>query len=265
VAVKDRIPARVLRHGDALIGLAVIAESLVEIASLDVSAADRARVTAAVLAIGLGLSQRRRVPLPAFVLSMAGFLTASTMAEPVSDQMVVGFFGSIFAVYSAGANLDGRRFVAAALIGATAMVLSINLDHYDNGTADYFWGAAVFLAAPLAAGRLLRDRSRLNLTLRDKALRLEREREELAAEAVTDERTRIAGELHDVIAHALSAMVIQGGAARRLAERDPDRARAAFGSVEETTPSGWTFPPSCSSAPRSRSGAASRSRRWPPR
>jgi signal transduction histidine kinase len=49
-----------------------------------------------------------------------------------------------------------------------------------------------------------------------------------------EERTRIAGELHDVVAHALSAMVVQASAARRLVPRDPERAQAAFASVEVT-------------------------------
>ena len=55
-----------------------------------------------------------------------------------------------------------------------------------------------------------------------------------AAAAAAEERARIANELHDVVAHAMSAMVVQAGGARRLAEKDPARARAAFAAVEET-------------------------------
>ena len=49
-----------------------------------------------------------------------------------------------------------------------------------------------------------------------------------------EERTRIAGELHDVVAHALSAMTVQAAAARRLTERDPEKAAVAFATVEHT-------------------------------
>jgi signal transduction histidine kinase len=52
--------------------------------------------------------------------------------------------------------------------------------------------------------------------------------------AAQEERVRIAGELHDVVAHALSAMVVQAGAARRLTERDRERASDAFRAVEDT-------------------------------
>ncbi len=87
---------------------------------------------------------------------------------------------------------------------------------------------------PILLGRVLRNRSQLNATLREKAERLRRERADQAEQAAIEERTRIAGELHDVVAHAMSAMVVQAGGARRLAEKDPERARAAFGAVEET-------------------------------
>jgi signal transduction histidine kinase len=52
--------------------------------------------------------------------------------------------------------------------------------------------------------------------------------------AATDERTRIAGELHDVVAHALRAMTVQACAARRLVDADPQRAGAAFAAIEAT-------------------------------
>ena len=90
------------------------------------------------------------------------------------------------------------------------------------------------VAAPMLFGSLLRNRSRLNQALRDKAARAERLRAEQAEAAAREERTRIAGELHDVVAHALSAMTVQAAAARRLTERDPAQAAAAFAAVEGT-------------------------------
>ena len=63
---------------------------------------------------------------------------------------------------------------------------------------------------------------------------LEREQAEQARRAVVDERARIARELHDVVAHNVSVMVVQSGAARRTIERDPERAREVLTSVEST-------------------------------
>ena len=88
------------------------------------------------------------------------------------------------------------------------------------------------MVAPVLIGRVIRSRARLNQALREKAERLEHERADRAAAAALEERTRIAGELHDVVAHALSAMVVQASGARRLAERDPARAADAFKAVE---------------------------------
>ena len=87
---------------------------------------------------------------------------------------------------------------------------------------------AITLGAPIVVGRLLRSRAALNRALREKAALLERRREDAAGRAVVDERTRIAGELHDVVAHALSAMTVQATGARRLALTRPELALAAF-------------------------------------
>ena len=75
-------------------------------------------------------------------------------------------------------------------------------------------------------GHVMRNRARLNHALREKARALSRARASAAEAAALEERTRIAGELHDVVAHALSAMTVQATAARRMAERDPERAEA---------------------------------------
>jgi signal transduction histidine kinase len=83
-------------------------------------------------------------------------------------------------------------------------------------------------------GQALRNRTRLNRALHNRAERAEQERAAAADAAALEERTRIAGDLHDVVAHALSAMTVQAAAARRMAERDPARAEASFAVVENT-------------------------------
>ena len=84
----------------------------------------------------------------------------------------------------------------------------------------------------MLVGRLLRSRAALNRSLREKTALLERHRVDAAGRAVVDERTRIAGELHDVVAHALSAMTVQATGARRLTLTRPALARDAFGAIE---------------------------------
>ena len=115
-----------------------------------------------------------------------------------------------------------------------AQATSSAIDSYPSTLADLLIGGVLVAGGPILLARVLRNRAQLNATLRDKAERLRRERVQQAEQAALDERTRIAGELHDVVAHAMSAMVVQAGGARRLAEKDPARARDAFAAVETT-------------------------------
>jgi len=86
--------------------------------------------------------------------------------------------------------------------------------------------------APVVIGWLLGAYLR---ELRERARRAEREREERAAAAVVSERARIARELHDIVSHNVSVMVVQAEAAEEMLERDkPDRARAPVRKIEET-------------------------------
>ena len=86
----------------------------------------------------------------------------------------------------------------------------------------------------LLAGRAVRSRSRLTAELHEAAVRATEEREAEAERAVADERRRIAREMHDVVAHSVSMMVVQAGGARRILERDPARAVAAAELIERT-------------------------------
>jgi signal transduction histidine kinase len=91
---------------------------------------------------------------------------------------------------------------------------------------------AFFFGLPYGAGRAVRSRTTLNAALRANTERLEQQQRERARQAVVEERTRIARELHDVVAHSVSVMVIQTAAARAVANRDRAAAATALRSVE---------------------------------
>ena len=105
-----------------------------------------------------------------------------------------------------------------------------------SGTAaiatDLFFVGLVF-AAPWFVGRLTRERTRRVVAFRELAAQAAAEREERKRAAIAEERVRIGRELQDVIAHNVSAMVIQAGGARQLLRTDPERARATILSVEQ--------------------------------
>jgi signal transduction histidine kinase len=95
--------------------------------------------------------------------------------------------------------------------------------------------AVLFLAWPLLLGvavRSLRERQR---ELAAQAIELQREREVNARRAVLEERVRIARELHDVVAHHVSMMGVQAGAARVVIDRDRAKAKQALGAIEESS------------------------------
>jgi signal transduction histidine kinase len=87
---------------------------------------------------------------------------------------------------------------------------------------------------PALVGRMLRGRNELNRRLAGQAQALAAGRAERERAAVFAERARIAHELHDVVAHDVSVMLVQAQAARRIAASDPERAREAIAAIEST-------------------------------
>src|SRR6476661_1922667 len=101
------------------------------------------------------------------------------------------------------------------------------------------WVAALmFTVPPYAAGTVLRLRRETADQLASRAQELEDERELFAEIALRHERARIASELHDIVGHAISVMVIQAAAGQRLVDADPERAKEAFAAISESARQG---------------------------
>jgi len=94
----------------------------------------------------------------------------------------------------------------------------------------------IFLfAAAWWIGEVFRTRDQRELELQEKTRQLEKEKDENARRAVMDERVRIARELHDVVAHHVSVMGIQAGAARRILKQQPDKANEVLSQIEASS------------------------------
>jgi signal transduction histidine kinase len=221
---------------DALLGGLLAACSLVALgyANRDCSGACRPGGLGAVgliLAQTLPLAWRRRAPLA--VSFVTGLATAAYGLAPWPDLAMPVPVGGLVGLYSVAAWGSRRAALTAGGVAAVAVVLVMSLPRTDADLVD-----AAFAALGLAGSWVLGDRARvqraLAAELAERAARLEREREGEARRAVAEERARIARELHDVVAHHVSMMVVQAEAGPVAVERDPARAAGAFEAVAAT-------------------------------
>ena len=145
------------------------------------------------------------------------------------------FLGLLAALYAVAAYGSPRaaRVSLAFVVGVQPIAVAHPDDPNFNSWGDVLVGVVIFTAV-WVFGDSRRVR-RLHLEVaEERAARAERERDERARAAVQEERTRIAREMHDIVAHSVSVMVVQAGAARRMVTRDPAAAVVATGEVEET-------------------------------
>lgn len=193
------------------------------------------QVAAALLGVAatVALALRKRFPVAAYAVIMATALGAVGF-DPHGDALWAPLFAPMLASYALGQRVDGRRLGWAIGAGVVASLAAITLQTASTSPLQYVTLPLLQIAAPIVLGRMMRDRADMHAALLESTRSSEAQRDARSAEAVLDERARIAGELHDVIAHALSAMVVQAGGARRLVDRDPAAAATAFAAVEDT-------------------------------
>lgn len=196
------------------------------------------------------LAVRRRFPELVAVAVAVAFFVGMSMRIP---EFYVGNIAVFIGMYTVGAWVDNRRralYVRVAII--LGMFVWLMVTTFQSATAPTdeglsreglfspfvafmliqflvnaaFFGGAYYMGDRAYASAIERG------VLEDRTRELEAEREVTAAQAVALDRVRIARELHDVVAHHVSAMGVQAGAARAVMDRDPDAARAALTGVE---------------------------------
>jgi signal transduction histidine kinase len=215
---------------DALLGAVLLVLVVVQV-WLDVRATGLARDDARYLmfapAVTLPLAWRRLAPLATIAVISASVVVQSLVAPGAA-------FGEFLAVMLATYSVAAHTNTAGAVLGLVAVAPAVIVQNVrETGELSPFelvYGVVYFGGAWLL-GRAVRRRREHAAGLVKRTELLERDREERARVAVAAERSRMARELHDVIAHSVSVIVVQAGAAEEICERDPDKARQALRSI----------------------------------
>ncbi len=195
-------------------------------------------LSAFALACGLPLFARRRFPVAApattvVLIAVQAAIWGDSVPESFGTLMIALIAASQFGLLGLGrSGLAGAALVAL-------MIVFVGLRDPEGAAGDYV-GVLGLAAIAWLVGFAFGERNRRTAELTARAERAERERETEARAAAAEERARIAREMHDVVAHSLSVMVVQAEAAEAMLDADPERARGPLGAVQETGRSALT-------------------------
>lgn len=181
-----------------------------------------------------GLVERRRRPIPSLLV-----VIAATVVFWVADYATNFDAFSLLAIYAATAHGGPDRarvwsVVGAVVAGLTVIALAGVLSPGEDLPAAAVLGIAAIHLTAAVAGEIVYERRQRVDALQLRATRAEAERESLAREAVLEERARIARDLHDIVAHGVSVMVVQAAAAQRVVESQPKQAAQALDDIQVT-------------------------------
>jgi signal transduction histidine kinase len=186
------------------------------------------------LLLTVPLLWRRRAPLLVAAVSMS-VVIAHALATGNAPEGGPGFVAVLVLLYSLGAYVNTRR----ALVGLAVVVAAYVVHELNNPSIEteaQLWSAlfaAAIAAIVFGLGTYIR-RYRQSRELERRAARLEGEREERARAAVVEERARIARELHDIVSHNVSLMVVQAEAAEEVLRRQPERAEEPLRKIQRS-------------------------------
>ena len=233
VALLDRIGHAGIRRVVAVIALLSFAATLADIHSV----ADPGNVAVDVAAAAgwaLCLIAVPRWPAPA-ALALAAIAVAESAAggrlSQTSSFVLIPIVGTVFG-WAVGTSR--RTFMLTAVPVSAGLALLVLEPGTDQVAGSVAFILVVAVALPSIAGRVVRWRTAINRRLAEQAAELERNQEARARAAVLAERTRIAREMHDIVAHDVSVMVVQAQAAARLVERERPGAADSIESIEDT-------------------------------
>ena len=220
---------------DVLVVIAAIGGAVELVLNRDAPDAPTVPLAASIpveVGLTLMLLGRRRFPFAA----PAGMLVAGAALSFWDGQLITFTFASFLSAVAACfllGILENRRQALIGLVVMMASILIVISNDPDQLTADWLFTPLLLFTVWLA-GFGLGQRLEQASEAEERARRLELEREAEARVAVSEERARIARELHDVVGHAVSVMTVQASGVRRLLQPNQEREREALLVVEQT-------------------------------
>ncbi len=223
--VAGRIASFVRRHGDESLAIGLTAIVLLGIAVTDLPGSIRLASVGLAFVAGVAAARRSQHPLPLLGLMLAVSVASALLPSFRAASINAFAFFGLLAVYSGAAHTKGRETMVAGVITVGLYITDlVGLDPAGiNLDSAVFFGLVYGL--PWATGRAMRRRRASD--------RRAAEEKAHAAAAIAEERARIARELHDVVAHSISVIVLQARGGRHVLESEPDDARSAFVVIEE--------------------------------
>ena len=194
---------------------------------------DRSRLTAAALMAlaTLPLAVRRRFPVAVLLTSAGAVALHQSLLDPVA-MPASATIPVLIGLYTVGVHAAPARAVAAAVV-TVVLAAVVNAAYWDEGLGWFLFAYTLIGSSFVLSGYSVRRHRRNAEQLYTLTERLRREGDALARLAVVDERTSMARELHDTIAHGVSVMVLQAGAAEQVMTSSPDQAREAAHAVQD--------------------------------
>jgi signal transduction histidine kinase len=217
-------------RADAVLAMLALAAGEAYVFLDPVMAGVRAPVGLVQVAAAGAIALRSRLPIAALALALAAMAVESILIG-MAPEAPTSLLAALLALYSVAAHAPGRRARVAAAAGvAVPCVVALTVD---NGDLADVWVIVPLFALPWLAGRAARAWRLQAQQLQVLTERLRGERDARVRLAVMEERTRVARELHDSIAHAVSVMVLQAGGSDEVIDSAPERARAAAQAIQE--------------------------------
>ena len=190
-------------------------------------------LSSAVVVLGCAALAFRRVAPLATALWVLGLWPVVFTLQPILILFWGQFVPMVVAVYSVARHGRHREPVYGALAGAATLLYVDLLVEVLQSPGEIVFHWLVFSVA-WGVGNGLRVAAQRAADSLRRAVEAEVAAAERAMAAVVEERTRIARELHDVVAHSMSVIVVQAGAAEQLVGEEPDRARDALATIRTT-------------------------------